>query len=495
MNQINQITDPKVLTETLDYKIAQFENSQLRKNMDDGENYYSGENTEIMNRKMLIYAETDEGVPYETEDPYKSNNKMASGFLKLLIDQKVNYLLSNDLSLKAGNQEAFEDIVGMDFKEKLKSIGKEASKKAVAWMHIYIGENGDFKKIKIPSEQVIPVYSNFDEDKLDVIIRYYNTTGIDKNGELKTKRRVEVWDSEEVTYYERFKDEDFYSILTKNDMQRIFGKSYTNPKPHFQKEITFGKRVFKSKPLSWGEIPFIPLYNNEELQSDLKPIKTYIDAFDKVKSDFVNNLEDFQDIYWILKGYPGENVSEFLNQVKRYKVLKVGMDEPGIQADAKAETIEIPYEARKEALAGIKNDIYNFGQGFNPDNVGDGNITNVVIKSRFTHLDLKANDFESNLKKFFYKMSYFVDKYADIQGMEKPEIKDVVFNRANIINESELLDANAGQRTSISEKTRLENHPWVKNAEEEMIKMENDMEQNMNFYPEENNDEEIEDTE
>ena len=37
--------------------------------------------------------------------------------------------------------------------------------------------------------------------------------------------------------------------------------------------------------------------------------------------------------------------------------------------------------------------------GFNPAQVGDGNITNIVILSRYTLLDLKKSKFEKRLKK------------------------------------------------------------------------------------------------
>ena len=37
--------------------------------------------------------------------------------------------------------------------------------------------------------------------------------------------------------------------------------------------------------------------------------------------------------------------------------------------------------------------------GFNSSQVGDGNVTNVVIRSRYTLLDLKAKKMEKRLKK------------------------------------------------------------------------------------------------
>ena len=50
-----------------------------------------------------------------------------------------------------------------------------------------------------------------------------------------------------------------------------------------------------------------------------------------------------------------------------------------------------------------------------------------------------------------------------------------MFNRSLIFNEVEILGANALQKGNISEKTRLENNPWVNNPEKEMEQMEAEM--------------------
>jgi len=107
MNFINSNNDNKEVTKILNNLINNFENSEIRQKMIDGENYYRSENTEIMNRMMLIYAEDEDGNPYEIEDPYKANNKLASGFLKVLIDQKINYLLGKEVTIDSKDSDLF----------------------------------------------------------------------------------------------------------------------------------------------------------------------------------------------------------------------------------------------------------------------------------------------------------------------------------------------------------------------------------------------------
>ena len=471
MNRINMIQVPKEVTKVIRAYINNFEGSQLRQKMKLGDDYYHSENTEIMSRKMLIYAETNEGLPYETEDPYKSNNKLPAGYFKLLTDQKVNYSLGKNVTVEANDPDSLNDTLGKGFQRVLKKVATEASKKVVGWLHPYIDDKGQFKMMNVPSEQVIPVYQPYDKRALELTIRYYQVSVLNEDGEAVRVTRVEVWDEEEVTYYQENDKTSLFNLLDQQEMFDIFRRDFNNPKYHFQKDIKYGQKTTRTEGLAWGMVPFIPLYNNDAEEYDLKPIKAFIDAYDIVNSDFINNLEDFQDIYWILKGYDGTNVSEFLSQVKRYKTLKVSDT-----GDAKAETIQIPYQARKEAKEGLEQDIFTFGMGVNTNQIGEGNITNVVIKSRFTNLDLKASQFEGELKEFLYGLIDFVNKYREINKEPPIEVDDIVFNRSVIVNEVELLEANRNQIGNVSRDTRFTNHLWVSNPKEEARKVDQENE-------------------
>jgi len=470
MNLINSITDTKNATEAINNLIYQFENSELRKKMVDGYNYYRSENTAINDRQMLVYVQDENGNPVEMEDPYKANNQLASGFMRTLIDQKINYSLGKKITLDVDNEKLFYETVGKDFQVYLKRLGKEASIKGIGWLHVYMKTDGTLGLTIVPSEQIIPIYKTYDSKELDLIIRYYNFSKITQKGTYEIVTRVEVWDSQQATYYERSDESGFYYLLTDEQMFDTFGECQPNPKYHFQRAFIYGDSVASSEGVPWGKVPFIPLYNNDESDYDLQSVKTYVDAYDIVNSDFINNLVDFQDIYWILKGYDGENLLEFLTQVKRYKTLKVS--ESG---DARAEKLDVPYEARKEAKESLEKDIYAFGMGFNPNQIGDGNITNIVIQSRYTQLDLKADAFEEQVDIFVGKFLYFINTFLQLHSKPLLIIDAITYNRSMMMNEAELLKSNAEQKGVISEQTRLKNHIWVDNVDEEITMMEDEI--------------------
>ena len=75
----------------------------------------------------------------------------------------------------------------------------------------------------------------------------------------------------------------------------------------------------------------------------------------------------------------------------------IGVDPTG---DVEIRTVDIPYQARQVKMEEDEKNIYRFGMGFNSAQIGDGNVTNVVIKSRYALLDLKCNKLEMKLKQF-----------------------------------------------------------------------------------------------
>ena len=469
-NRINRFQTPEEVTPVIESYIDDFEMSLKRQEMKLGTDYYRSMNTAIMNRRKLVYVEDDNGNPVEFDDPYASNHKLASGFFKILVDQKINYLLGNDIIIESNDQDELEETLPKMWQKKTNKVAKEASKKSRGFAQVYINEEGEFKLKHIPSEQIIPVYKPHNRNELELVIRYYEVTVLDKEGQSAQVNRVEVWDDETVSYYQEQTSDGLYKLLNKEEMANIFGQPYQNPKYHFQENLRFGDTITESEGQGWGKVPFIPLYNNDEEDYDLRPVKRYIDAYDLVKSDFINNLEEFQDVYWILKGYNGQNLTEFLRKVKAFKGFKTSAD-----GDARAETVDIPHEAKKEALQGLKEDIFTFGQGVDPTQVGDGNVTNVVIESRYAMLDLKCDMFEDEVEGFIRGVLNFANRYREKNGQEAIEIDKINFNRAMIINEVELLEANVKQRGHISEEKRLSKHPWIDNAEHELQKMEAEM--------------------
>ena len=96
----------------------------------------------------------------------------------------------------------------------------------------------------------------------------------------------------------------------------------------------------------------------------------------------------------VVSGYGGTDMTELMQNIKTKKVIGTG-ESGGVDM----KTVEVPYEARKVKLELDKENIYQFGMGFNAAQVGDGNITNVVIKSRYALLDIKVRKAGNTLRR------------------------------------------------------------------------------------------------
>lgn len=434
--------------------------SAFKDDMFHGVQYYKSNNTNIKNRKFSYYCGNshnsgqnfDNTYDYQAEDNYRANNKIANGFLKVLIDQKINYSLSQPLVLKG-----VDNIVKLfDVNKLIRKVAKEASKKAVEWVHPYINREGKLKIVNVSGQEIIPIYDNSFDAELLQIIRYY-TIKVQEGNEKKDRYKVELWDKDKVTYY----------------MQDQAGKYHfdslvdPNPAPHWQEvTIQLGQPI-KTIPHGWGKVPFVPLWNNEEHTNDLEQVKAHIDIYDIIESDFANNIEDLQDAVIKLKNYGGitENMNEFINYLKKYKVLPLDAE-----GDAEYMTTEIPVVARQTMLQILRDNIFEFGQGVDVTKTGDGNVTNVVIKNRYAALDLKANDTEARVKEFIEELFWFCNEYLRLTGQQQDDLTkmEITFNRAMIINAKEIIDSVVASKGIISDRTAISNHPWVDDVDAEL---------------------------
>ena len=192
-NSVNILSQEEIIKIFID----EFNISKERKLMLKGEKYYKVEN-DILERKMIRF---EEGKP--VEDDGKPNNRLSHGFMKNLIDDKVNYLLSKPYTMTCEDGrylESVQELLGKRFQKMLSKLGIETSNKGIAWLHICIDSKGKFKLIKVPSEEVIPLWIDNDHEELQALIRYCDVeTYIGKKREFITK--IEYWTNENVTYY------------------------------------------------------------------------------------------------------------------------------------------------------------------------------------------------------------------------------------------------------------------------------------------------------
>ncbi|NEZ46508.1 phage portal protein [Clostridium niameyense] len=393
--------------------------SQSKAKSREGIKYYKGEH-DILNYRLFYYD--NNGILQE--DKYRSNIKISHLFHTELVDQKVQYLLSNPIEVITDDQvlqEHLKEYINEEFQEVLQNVIEGASNKGIEYIYAYIGENKKINFQIADSLSVIPIYDELNNYKLKSIVRYYDTKIQDEDKEI-TVTKAQVWTDKDVTYYIQDKDNKEFKL--------DYGIK-PNPRPH----TTLEDETAYYDGGSFGYIPFFCLENNKYRKTDLEPIKALIDDYDLMACSLSNNLQDFQEAIYVVRGYPGDNLDELTTNLKTKKTI--GVDEQG-GIDVK--TIDIPYEARETKLKLDKESIYKFGMGFDSTQIGDGNITNVVIKSRYALLDLKCNKIEVRLRKLIRELLKAIVDNINTRYNTAYNYMDIKINvlRETMVNENDI---------------------------------------------------------
>ena len=411
-------------------------NSEIKRKANEGLNYYKGKH-EILNYRLFYFDSN--GIL--KEDKFKSNIKIQHQFHTELVDQKVQYLLSNPLEVIVEDDkfnEKLKEYINEDFQELLQNLVEGASNKGVEYVYSYKDEYNKIAFQIADSLGVIPIYDEVDNNKFKAVIRYYESKAYDENDKEIIILKAEIWTDKQVTYYKQDKSKKKFELDT--DIK-------PNPRPHIILEDD--KAIYDGG--SFGYIPFFKLDNNKYQKTDLEPIKFLIDDYDLMACSLSNNLQDFQEAIYVVRGYPGDNLDELTTNLKTKKTIGVS-DEGGIDV----KTVNIPVDARKVKLELDKNSIYKFGMGFDSSQIGDGNITNIVIKSRYALLDLKCNKAETRLRKLVRQLlKVIVDdinsRHGTAYNYNDVEIKIV---REAMVNENDI--ANNEKLKSETKKTIID---------------------------------------
>ena len=421
------------LKENIKTAIDMDKSDERQANIINGVNYYSNK-TDILNSEKYFFD--SEGNKHK--DTTRANNKITHSFYPLLVKQKVGYLLGKPINFASDNVDVniyLKSILGAKWNSTAQELLKNASNKGDEWLYCYIDREGNFNYIICPTEQIIPLYDNAFKTNLDGIIRYYTVQDLKRN----ESTYIEFWTNEKVMY---FKDGDFINEVA-----------------HF---------TVNGKGYSFGALPFVQFKNNEEITTDLSLIKDLIDAYDKLVSGLANDIDEIQDAIYVLRGYQGTDLTEFNNNLRYFKAIKVD-DEGGLD---KIE-IHIPIEAKNSHVKRLEDDIYRLGMGVDVSAEKLGNSSGVALKFIYSLLDLKADMAEAQFKKGIKHFLKLISKwYGVINGaeFERDSVK-VTFNRSFIINTKEQIVNVSNSVGLVSAETLLSNHPFVTDVDFELERM------------------------
>lgn len=396
--------------------------------------YYLGDN-DIMYRKPKD----------KCDEPLRNaDNRIAFNFHSLLVDQKASYMFTAPPLFDTKDDTLNEIIaatLGDGYAKKCKDLCVDASNAGVGWLHYWIDEKKGFCYGVIPSMQVRPVYSLRLEKELEAVLRTYRM--VDDNGD--EWQIYEIWNDKECQAYrkraEMFQPFDMFSYVNLDGMAEP-----TNTFRH-----------------DFGAVPFIPFPNNNVCTGDLDKIKNLIDSYDKTYSGFVDDLEDIQQVVFVLTNYGGADLKQFLSDLKYYKTIQVESAGSDDKSGVSTLTIDIPVEARDKLLDITRKAIFDMGQGIDPQQQGFDNTSGEAMKFLYSLLELKAGLMETEFRAGFGELVRAIGRYY---GKEPEQIVQT-WTRTSIRNDAELVDMCQKSVGVISTKTILKNHPFVENAEDE----------------------------
>ena len=394
--------------------IEENEASEQKARMDEGVSYFKVKN-DILDEDFTAYTD-EHGNPQNQPD--KANNRLAFAFFRRQVIEKTAFLVKTPITVTHetdGIIDKIHEFIDADtFNEVLSDWIDRASYKGREWLHPFIYKE-KFDYMLFDARQIIPIYETSRQKELVSAIRYYPVT-VDETG-TKHERYVVEW-------YQVYGIDKYIE----NNLGKI---EFVETVPYF-----VGKKNGRETPKSWGKVPLVELRNNSVMMTDLEPIKTLVDSYDRSMSVLTNDLEDIQSAFFHISG-TSDKASDVRSNLKKFKVAV--SDEA--EGKMTAFTVDIPSEARKMQLEKLEEQIFANGMSISTTQDEFGNSpSGVALKWLYVPLDQKAGLLELKaikaLKEFYWFLGEFL-KQSQALDIKSDKIK-VTFNKTMIQNEKEM---------------------------------------------------------
>lgn len=427
---------------------------------------YYGNKDDIKRTGAAAIDEINGYLKKKGANPLRSaDNRVSLNRHKIVVDQKAGYLFTvpPSFDLPGGADKGstllqqVKDTIGTQWPKVIKQLGIDASNTGKAWLAYWVNDEGKFDYWYINPLTVRPIYDRSTVKKrLKYLVRVYDY--LTDAGDPVT--RYEVWDDQEVAYLVR-------PAVTAQ-----------NAKPEINFELIPGGD-YNIKPHTYGRIPYIEFQNNAHAVGDLPMYKDIIDALDKLISGYCNDVDDLQEIVWIIKKYSGERSeidydadgNEIQKQIDPLQLIKakkwLAVDEDGGVDTVRG---DIPYEARSALRDILNEEFWPAAMAVNPNPEKVGNQSGEFMEHLFNLLELKAGlmetEFRDSIDAFLRAVLHFLGADGSTQFTQtwkrtKPQNAESI---AGIITST--------PDTVMSDETKTKLHPLIDDWQGERKKIE-----------------------
>lgn len=370
--------------------------------------YYHLENPTIMRYQKLLYTMAGRAIP----DNWSPNNKIPSNWYYYFTTQAVGHLLGNGVFFE--NEET-RACLGRDFDRRLVTLAAEAKNGGMSF-GFFNGDHIDAFTVR----DFVPLFDAF-TGKLAAGIRFVNLSAA-----------MGMY----YTFYEADGYTDF-SCLPGDEICRADEK-----KAYAQISGKRGKHTPKT-------LPIVPLYNTLR-QSDIAGNRHVIDAYDLMASGLVNNVDEGNFIYWILKNCDGMNEADdarFIEQLRRHHFAHAdGDDNSGVESHV----VETPFEAHSAALERLERQLFINFMAVDIHSISAGNKTATEIRAAYEPLNAKNDLFE-------YEVIDFILGLLELCGIED----NPTFKRSQVANQLEETEMILAAADYLDAEAVLKKLPWL----------------------------------
>lgn len=360
----------------------------------DAELYYKHQNPTIMRYQKFVYNQFGKAVP----DIWSANNKIASNWYNYFTTQAVQYLLGNGISF---DNEATKDKLGEKFDKMVQDAATFAKNASVSFGFWNLDHLEVFKLT-----EYVPLWDE-EDGSLKAGIRFWQ---VEKDRPL----RATLYEIDGYTDYIKRKNDDITILHPKRAYKYIVKTS----------EID-GEQILDG--VNYPTFPFVPLWNTNK-QSDLVGNQGTIDAYDLMVSGLINNVSDGEFIYWILKNCGGMSPEEDAKFVEQLKLTHVGHADGDDGAQVDAHTVNVPFEASKEAIDRLEKQLFKDFMALKVDEISAG-ATNDQIQAAYEPINQKTDQFE-------YQVTDFIEGILALAGIEDAP----TYTRSQMSNRAETIE-------------------------------------------------------
>ena len=369
-------------------------------------------------------------------DDTKPKNKLSHGYASLITNSFVGYFLGKPVAYKSDNEELLNKLNDFfmynDEADENTTLAQEASICGYAYEIMYMDQDAQLRFKQVPTEEMIVVYDNTLEERIQFAIRYYDVYDL----EDKDIKEVVLYTKDRKTTYEFKQDK-----LTAKEEELYY----------------------------FNDVPVVDYENNKERTGDFEKVISLIDAYDKSNSDTANDFEYFTEALLVVSGILLDETDEEGRPLnfKDNRVLNF--------ADSQAKAEYLIKNINDTALENYKNrlnqDILRFASVVDmTDENFASNLSGVAILYKLMSMEHLTGIKESKFKKGLLRRIELASTILSIKTnslLTYTEIKPV-FTRNIPANETEIVAMVKQLYGIVSDETLLSLLPFIENAKEEI---------------------------